>query len=62
MSVDLVIRNARYLVTVDASNRILENATLVINRGVITEINPAKVPDARQLSLLCHFCAVGLKA
>ena len=49
MSVDLVIKNARYLVTVDASNRILENATLVIDRGVITEINPARVPDARQL-------------
>ena len=49
MSVDLVIKNARYLVTVDASNRILENATLVIDRGVITQINPARVPDARQL-------------
>ena len=49
MSVDLVIKNARYLVTVDASNRILENATLVIDQGVITEINPSKVPDSRQL-------------
>lgn len=49
MTVDLVIVNARYLVTVDDSNRILENATLVIDRGLITEINPAEVPSAHEI-------------
>lgn len=48
MTVDLVILNARYLVAVDDFNRILEHATLVIDKGVITAINPAEIPTARE--------------
>ncbi|OIQ81093.1 imidazolonepropionase [mine drainage metagenome] len=48
MTVDLVITNARYLVAVDDSNRILEHATLVIDNGLITAINPVEIPAARE--------------
>lgn len=49
MKVDLVVANARYVVTLDAGDRILNNATLVIDKGVITEINPVVVPSANRV-------------
>jgi 5-methylthioadenosine/S-adenosylhomocysteine deaminase len=49
MIVDLVITNAQYLVTVDDENQILEDANLVIDKGVITQINPTEVPQAREV-------------
>jgi 5-methylthioadenosine/S-adenosylhomocysteine deaminase len=61
MSVDLVITNARYLVTVDDKNRILENATLVIDKGVITEVNPDVVPQAGEVfDASAHLIMPGL--
>ena len=40
-----VIKNARYLYTVDAADRVLENATLVVRDGVIESINPVTIPS-----------------
>jgi 5-methylthioadenosine/S-adenosylhomocysteine deaminase len=61
MSVDLVITNARYLVTVDDKNRILENATLAIDKGVITQINPDVVPQADEIfDASAHLIMPGL--
>jgi len=40
----LIIKNARYVYTVDDQDLILENATIVIRDGVIESINPTILP------------------
>ena len=40
----LIIKNARYVYTVDDQDLILENATIVIREGVIESINPTILP------------------
>jgi 5-methylthioadenosine/S-adenosylhomocysteine deaminase len=41
---NVIIKNVKYLVTVNGNNEILEGATLVIKSGVIAEINPSVIP------------------
>jgi len=48
MSNNYLIRNAKYLVTVDGDNRILERSTIVITDGVISAINPDEIPTDRE--------------
>ena len=40
-----IIKNARYLYTVDSTDQVLENATLVVRKGVIESINPTTLPS-----------------
>ena len=40
-----IIQNAKYAVCVDDTNQILENATIVIENGVIAQINPGEIPS-----------------
>ena len=42
---NFIIKNARFLYTVDAKDSILENASIVVRNGAIESINPAQLPD-----------------
>jgi len=60
---NFLIRNARYLVTVDGDNRILESATIVITDGLISAINPAVIPsdrDYEEFNAAGHLVMPGL--
>jgi 5-methylthioadenosine/S-adenosylhomocysteine deaminase len=45
MSNSFIIKNARYLYTVDEDDSIVENATVVIRDGAIESINPEALPS-----------------
>ena len=47
MTNNYVIRDAKYLVTVDETDQILQGATIVIIDGLISAINPATIPTDR---------------
>ena len=47
MTNNYVIRDAKYLVTIDETDRILQGATIVIIDGLISAINPATIPTDR---------------
>lgn len=44
MTSNWIIRDAKYLVTVDDNDQILQGATIVITDGLISAINPAEIP------------------
>lgn len=47
MTNNWIIREAKYLVTIDDTDRILQGSTIVITDGLISAINPAQIPTDR---------------
>jgi 5-methylthioadenosine/S-adenosylhomocysteine deaminase len=44
MAPSFILKNARYLYTVNSTDQVLENATVVVRNGVIESLNPTKLP------------------
>ena len=57
---NLVLKNAQYVVTVNSTDEILRNATIVIENGIIVAINPSEIPDYEIFDASEHLIAPGL--
>ena len=57
---NFIIKNAKYLVTVNTKNEILTGATIVVTDGKITAINPPNLPDCEVFDGSSHLIAPGL--
>ena len=57
---NFVIKNAKYVVTVDGQNKVLSDATIVIEDGKIFAINPTSAPNYEVFDASNHLIAPGL--
>lgn len=57
---NFVIKNAKYVVTVDGQNKVLSDSTIVIEDGKISAINPPSAPNYEVFDASNHLIAPGL--